>query len=53
MGNDIVMLDTSPERANESKEEFMPKDTNNFYLFRKNGTVVGFSRLYNVFISNL
>ena len=40
--NDIVMLDTSPERANEIKEELMPKDTNNFCPFRKNGTVVGY-----------
>ena len=33
--NDIVMLDTSPERANEIEEELIPKDTNNFYPFRK------------------
>ena len=42
IGNDIVKLDTSPEQANEIKEELMPKDTNNFYPFRKNGTTVGY-----------
>ena len=45
MGNDIVMLDTSPKRANEVKKNSCRKILNNFYLFRKNGTVVGFSRL--------
>ena len=34
------MLDTSPERAQEIEEELMPKDTNNFYHFRKNGTII-------------
>ncbi len=42
IGNNIVMLYTSPVRANEIKEELMPKDTNNFYPFRKNRTVVGY-----------
>ena len=40
IGNDLVMLDTSPERAHEIKEELMPKDTNNLYRFRKNGTII-------------
>ena len=38
----IVMLDTSPERANEIKEELMPKDTNNFYPFRRLGKITGY-----------
>jgi|GEM_PF-756845 len=41
MGNDIVMLDISHEQANEIKGELMPKDTNNFYPFRKYGKTVG------------
>ena len=41
MGNDMVMLDLSHEQANEIKGELMPKDTNNFYPFRKNGIIVG------------
>jgi hypothetical protein len=42
MGNDIVILDISHEQANEIKEELMPKDTNNFYPFRKDGKIVGY-----------
>jgi hypothetical protein len=41
MGNDMVMLDLSHEQANEIKVELMPKDTNNFYPFRKNGKILG------------
>jgi len=41
MGNDMVMLDLSHEQANEIKGELMPKDTNNFYPFRKDGKIVG------------
>ena len=41
IGKYVVMLDTSPEQAKEIKE-LMPKDTNNFYPFRKNGTTVGY-----------
>src|SRR5918994_1738263 len=41
MGNDKVMLDISHEQANEIKGELMPKDTNNFYPFRKDGKIVG------------
>lgn len=35
------MLDTSHERTHDIKEELIPKDTNNFYHFRKNGTIIG------------
>ena len=35
------MLDTSHERTHEIKEELIPKDTNNFYHFRKNGAIIG------------
>ena len=40
-GDDIAMLEIKPEQAKEIKEELMPKDTNNFYPFRKNGKIVG------------
>lgn len=39
-GDDIIMLEIKPEQAN--KKELMPKDTNNFYPFRKDGKVVGY-----------
>ncbi len=42
MGNDIVMLDIGHEQANEIKGELMPKYTNNFYPFRKDGKIVGY-----------
>lgn len=35
------MLDTSSEQGKEIKE-LIPKDTHNFYPFRKNGTTVGY-----------
>ena len=41
-GDDIIMLEIKPEQANKIKEELMPKDTNNFYSFRKDGKVVGY-----------
>ena len=41
MGNDKVMWYISHEQANEIKGELMPKDTNNFYPFRKDGKIVG------------
>ena len=41
-GNDIVMLDLSHRQANEIKKELMPKDTNNFYPFRKDGKIIGY-----------
>ncbi len=40
--NDIAMLKVKPEQANEIKEVLMPKDTNNFYPFRKDGKIVGY-----------
>jgi hypothetical protein len=36
------MLKVKPEQANEIKEILMPKDTNNFYPFRKDGKIVGY-----------
>jgi hypothetical protein len=41
-GDDIAMLEVKPEQANEIKEGLMPKGTNNFYPFRKDGKVVGY-----------
>jgi hypothetical protein len=41
MSEDMEMLDLSNEQANEIKEELMPKETNNFYSFRKNEKIVG------------
>jgi hypothetical protein len=40
--DDIAMLKVKPEQANEIKEVLMPKDTNNFYPFRKHGKIVGY-----------
>ena len=36
------MLEIKPEQVYKIKEELMPKDTNNFYPFRKDGKVVGY-----------
>jgi hypothetical protein len=36
------MLEIKSEQAYKIKEELMPKDTNNFYSFRKDGKVVGY-----------
>jgi len=41
-GDDIVMLEIKHEQANKIKEELMPKDTNIFYPFRKDGKVIGY-----------
>ena len=40
--HDIVMLEIKSEQANDIKDELMPKDTNNFYPFRKDGKIVGY-----------
>ena len=40
-GDDII-IKIKPEQANKIKEELMPKDTNNFYPFRKDGKVLGY-----------
>jgi hypothetical protein len=41
-GDDIAMLEIKPEQANKIKEVLMPKDTNNFYPFRKDGKIVDY-----------
>ena len=41
-GDDIIIIEIKPEQANKIKEELMPKDTNNFYPFRKDGKVLGY-----------
>jgi hypothetical protein len=41
-GDDIVMVKVKSEQANEIKKELMPKDTNNFYPFRKYGKIIGY-----------
>lgn len=42
LGNELVRLSLSKASARELKNGLMPKDTNNFYQFRKDGKVSGF-----------
>jgi hypothetical protein len=42
LGNRLVRLSLSKSGARELKNGLMPKDTNNFYQFRKDGKVSGF-----------
>ena len=42
LGNGLVRLSLSKAVARELKNGLMPKDTNNFYQFRKDGKVSGF-----------
>lgn len=42
LGNGLVRLSLSKAGARELKTGLMPKDTNNFYQFRKDGKVSGF-----------
>lgn len=42
LGNGLVRLSLSKASARELKNGLMPKDTNNFYQFRKDGKVSGF-----------
>ena len=41
-GDDIAMLEVKPEQANEIKKRLMPKNTNNFYPFRKDEKIIGY-----------
>ncbi|MBA3749435.1 MAG: hypothetical protein H0X03_00775, partial [Nitrosopumilus sp.] len=41
LGNDMVRLDLPPEDIFSLKEDLMPKDTNNFYPLRKEGSIIG------------
>jgi hypothetical protein len=41
-GDDIAMFEIKPEQANKIKKVLMPKDTNNFYPFRKDRKIVGY-----------
>jgi hypothetical protein len=38
----LKIIQISKEKALLLKNEMMPKDTNNFYQFRKDGTVIGY-----------
>ena len=42
LGNGLVRVSLSKAGARELKNELMPKDTNNFYQFRRDGKVSGF-----------
>ena len=42
MNDRLKIIQISKEKALLLKNEMMPKDTNNFYQFRKDGTVIGY-----------
>ena len=42
LGAHLVMLSISKQNAVELKYEMMPKDTNNFYPFRRSGKITGY-----------
>lgn len=42
MNDRLKIIQVSKEKALLLKKEMMPKDTNNFYQFRKDGTVIGY-----------
>ncbi len=42
LGNELSRLDLSPEDILSLKQELLPKETNNFYPLRGEGTIVGF-----------
>lgn len=42
LGAHLVMLSISKQNAIELKYEMMPKDTNNFYPFRRSGRITGY-----------
>ncbi len=42
MNDRLKIIQVSREKALLLKNEMMPKDTNNFYQFRKDGTVIGY-----------
>jgi hypothetical protein len=42
LGAHLVMLSISKQNAVELKYEMMPKDTNNFYPFRRSGRITGY-----------
>ena len=42
MNDRLKIIQISKEKALSLKNEMMPKDTNNFYQFRKDGTVIGY-----------
>ncbi len=42
LGDSLVRISVSKAGASELKNALMPKDTNNFYQFRRNGKVSGF-----------
>jgi hypothetical protein len=42
LGNRLVRLSLSKPDANGLKNEMMPKDTNNFYQYRRSGKITGF-----------
>ncbi|MDW0256589.1 MAG: hypothetical protein QN732_09650 [Nitrososphaeraceae archaeon] len=42
VGTDLIILPISKQNAVELKYEMMPKDTNNFYPFRRLGRITGY-----------
>ena len=42
VGTDLIILPISKQNAIELKYEMMPKDTNNFYPFRRLGRITGY-----------
>jgi hypothetical protein len=42
LGDRLVRLSLSKPDANALKNEMMPKDTNNFYQYRRSGKITGF-----------
>lgn len=42
LGDRLVRLSLSKPEANALKNEMMPKDTNNFYQYRRSGKITGF-----------
>ena len=42
LGDRLVRLSLSKPAANALKNEMMPKDTNNFYQYRRSGKITGF-----------
>jgi hypothetical protein len=41
LGEDMVRLDLPPEDIFSLKKDLMPKETNNFYPLRKEGSIIG------------
>jgi hypothetical protein len=42
LGKELSRLDLAPEDILSLKQELLPKETNNFYPLRREGTIVGF-----------